>query len=111
MPLEIEEEEEDVGKADGLKKFCEFLPFTNTLLEEFMSNLQEILTDEEYEGLTLDSIKDKFQSFTEWQLAFDSKTDIKLDQFLESCLFINDNKQTPRILDQERLSLFAYFSC
>ena len=66
MPLEIEEEEEDVGKADGLKKFCEFLPFTNTPLEEFMSYLQEILTDEEYEGLTLDSIKDKFQSFPEW---------------------------------------------
>ena len=109
MPLDIEEEQQDLGKADGLKKYQEFLPFAKTNIDDFKNLLKELRTDGE--DLTVDNIKGQFYQITDWQHAFELKSDINLEQFLESPIFALDGGKQDKILDQERLTLFGYFSC
>ena len=45
MPLNLEDEEHEQGAADGIQKFIEFLPFSNTDLNEFLKLLEETLSE------------------------------------------------------------------
>ena len=88
MPLDLEDEEQEQGTADGVKKITEFLPFSNTSLSDFMTLLEETFSEGK---LTLDSLKMNFYQNQDWQLAFELNSDIKLDQFLESSMFVLNN--------------------
>ena len=63
IPLNLVDDEEQLGKADGLQKFFEYLPLHQISHEEFLKMLSEV-KDESI--LTFDIIKEVFSKKQEW---------------------------------------------
>ena len=57
LPLKVLNNEKQIGKADGLSKVQEFLPFSSTDLDEFLA-ISEI--ENPYQDLTPEDIESKF---------------------------------------------------
>ena len=76
VPLDLIDEEAHVGKADGMLKFEEFLPFHRNSLEDFLSLLNQIIDGDYYQDLTFESIKETFYENQEWKQAFEISADV-----------------------------------
>ena len=61
--------------------------------------------------MTLDSLQSQFTDDEDWIQAIEDQTDIFFKKFLESSMFISDKKSGTDIIDEDRLTLFAIYSC
>ena len=82
--------EQQVGMADGLQKYVESLALSEITLNDFNAAIQEI----EKDGLPLSfqSINEKLGSNPAWQSYFEVESDVDLEKFLESRMFVNDQE-------------------
>ena len=61
--MNLADDEEQLGKADGLQKFFEYLPLHQINLEEFLKMLSKVKDET---NLTFDIIKEVFNKKQEW---------------------------------------------
>ena len=64
IPLNLADNEEQLGKADGLQKFFEYLPLKQLNYQEFIGMVSKVKDES---SLTFDIIKEAFSKRQEWQ--------------------------------------------
>ena len=96
-------------EADGLHQYHQALPFRSTALQKLLEILKSL--KDRNQALTVDALEIQLSNDEDWVHAFEDVTDIYFKRFLESNLFIPDNTSEESSIDEDKLVLFAIFSC
>ena len=65
----------------------------------------------ENQQLIYDNLKAKLKDKEGWKQAFEDQTDLNFQKFLGSGLFASNDTVKEKVIDENKLELFAIFSC